>query len=100
MADHVPGFFAKYGTVAYRILMVIGFAAVFWLKGTFASKEDAEQLKQSIESGRTEIYRLAARFEVMIEANKVNDRQDVAIRDHEERLRRLESGRGLQRTTP
>lgn len=100
MADQMPGFIAKYGTLAYRILMVLGVAAVFWLRGTFASKDDAEQLKAAIESGRMEVFKLATRLDVMIEANKVNDRQDLAIRDHEERLRRLETRSSIQRANP
>lgn len=56
----------------------------------FATKADYGRLEQSVNMMNAATTELRTRFDVMLEQNKVNERQDVLLRDYEQRLRDLE----------
>lgn len=71
----------------YRAIVVAGLAALAWLNSNYVTRAEFDQTRVTIAG----IERTLA---IMVEQNKVNDRQDTALQDHEVRLRTLErSGR-------
>lgn len=110
--EHIPNTQHKEGKSRYDkakiklewFLRVGGFVMLFanlWLTQHFVTVEKYETDRKE-QQRETEIFRhdatsnltkLSLILETMAERNKVNDRQDEAIKDHESRLRHLESGK-------
>ncbi|HYC65866.1 MAG TPA: hypothetical protein VEC14_14145 [Reyranellaceae bacterium] len=74
----------------YRVLVICGLAAIAWLNSRFATHADLQAIDRRVTAIETAIR-------VMVETNKVNDRQDEFIKDHEQRLRALEQKAALIR---
>lgn len=62
----------------------IGLLAIFMLKSSFATHEEVSHVAERVGHVETAL-------KVMVEQNRVNDRQDEALRDHEARIRAQES---------
>lgn len=71
----------------WKMAVVIGLAANFFLRSTFVS---ADTYNADREKTQLEIQKLTSIVQIMQEADKVNDRQDYQLQDHESRLRALE----------
>ena len=68
----------------YRAMVLIALCIIGWLNQNYASRAEVGELGQRMTVLETTI-------KVMIESNKINDRQDVTLNDHENRLRTLEN---------
>lgn len=79
-----------YGEWIWRLLIMVGICGLYWLRSQFVSlaeyQTDRDGMRKSIE----EITRVLA---IEQERDKVNDRQDEQLKDHETRLRILENRR-------
>lgn len=73
----------KYGDWIYRAIMFLLLCAVLWLNSHYVTRVDFDQLNKQVQGLDTTI-------KLMVEQNRVNDRQDDAIKDHEKRIRDLE----------
>lgn len=67
----------------FKLGTPIGLAALFFLKGTFASHDEVAAVGDRVS-------RIETAIQVMVVQNKVNDRQDDQLRDHEGRIRAAE----------
>ena len=76
----VHGFF----DIMFKIGTPLGLVLVAWMGSQFATKSEVDDLKGKV----SEIEKVLA---VMVETNRVNDRQDEDIADHERRIRALET---------
>lgn len=70
--------------IMFKVGTPLGLALVAWLGSQFATKGEVDELKTKV----SEIEKILA---VMVETNRVNERQDKTLADHEDRLRRLEN---------
>jgi len=69
--------------IVYKIGTPCALAALFFLKSQFVTKaEYANDLQR--------LAQIETTLKLMAEQNRVNDRQDVVIHDHEQRIRNLE----------
>ena len=69
--------------IVFKIGTPLGLLLVAWMGSQFATKTEVGELKGKV----SEIEKVLA---VMVESNRVNDRQDKDILDHEDRIRKLE----------
>lgn len=69
--------------IIWKVGTPVALIALFWLKGTFATHGEVQAVADRV--GRIETA-----LSVMAEQNKVNNRQDETIRDHESRIRIVE----------
>ena len=70
--------------IIFKIGTPLGLLLVAWMGTQFASKEEVDTLQSKV----SEIEKVLA---VMVETNRVNERQDKDIADHEARIRSLEN---------
>ena len=70
--------------IIFKIGTPIGLLLVAWMGTQFATKGEVDNLQNKV----SEIEKVLA---AMVETNRVNDRQDKDILDHEARIRKLES---------
>jgi hypothetical protein len=70
-------------SIAGRIVTPLGIIALLWLNTQYATKSELRQVQDDLRGVETAI-------KLLIEQNKVNDRQDSVLVDHENRLRTLE----------
>ena len=70
--------------IMFKIGTPLGLVLVAWMGSQFATKNEVDDLKGKV----SEIEKVLA---VMVETNRVNDRQDQDIEDHERRIRALEA---------
>ncbi len=77
----------RYSTLAYRAVLLGCMGAVLYLQNHYVAKEVYEADKTIILKAQQTMREL---FVQMEERNKVNDRQDSTLLDHEARLRTLE----------
>ena len=70
--------------IMFKIGTPLGLVLVAWMGSQFATKSEVDDLKGKV----SEIEKVLA---VMVETNRVNDRQDEASADHERRIRALET---------
>lgn len=70
--------------IMFKIGTPLGLVLVAWMGSQFATKSEVDDLKGKV----SEIEKVLA---VMVETNRVNDRQDEDIADHERRIRALEN---------
>jgi hypothetical protein len=70
-------------SIAGRIVTPLGVLALLWLNTQYATKSELRQVQDDLRGVETAI-------KLLIEQNKVNDRQDSVLIDHENRLRELE----------
>ena len=69
--------------IMFKIGTPLGLLLVAWMGSQFATKSEVSDLKGKVR----DIEKILA---VMVETNRVNDRQDEVIDDHEKRIRKLE----------
>ena len=69
--------------IMFKIGTPLGLLLVAWMGSQFATKSEVEALQDKV----SDIEKVLA---VMVETNRVNDRQDEDIDDHEKRIRKLE----------
>ena len=69
--------------IMFKIGTPLGLLLVAWMGSQFATKSEVADLKGKV----SEIEKVLA---VMVETNRVNERQDQTIADHEDRIRKLE----------
>ena len=69
--------------LVFKVGTPLGLAALFYLKSSFATHDEVANVADRV--GKVETA-----LRVMVEQNRVNDRQDESICDHEQRLRSLE----------
>ncbi len=74
----------RWADLVFKIGTPIGFALLFYLKGTFATHEEVSQVAD-------QVYQLKNTLTLVIEQNKTNERQDKRLDDHEARLRQAEA---------
>jgi hypothetical protein len=74
---------SRWVDLIFKVGTPLGFAALFYLKGTFATHESVAKVADRIANVETALT-------LIIEQNKTNERQDKRIDDHETRLRALE----------
>ena len=67
----------------FKVGTPLGLALVAWMGSKFATRAELQALQGQV----SEIEKVIA---VIVEQNKVNQRQDDTLADHEERLRALE----------
>ena len=70
--------------IMFKIGTPLGLVLVAWMGSQFATKSEVDSLQGKV----SEIEKVLA---VMVESNRVNDRQDDDIDDHEKRIRDLEN---------
>ena len=70
--------------IMFKIGTPLGLVLVAWMGSQFATKNEVDDLKGKV----SEIEKVLA---VMVETNRVYDRQDQDIEDHERRIRALEA---------
>ena len=70
--------------IMFKIGTPLGLLLVAWMGSQFATKAEVDALQGKV----SEIEKVLA---VMVESNRVNDRQDEDIDDHEKRIRELEN---------
>ena len=70
--------------IMFKVGTPLGLALVAWLGSQFATKGEVDELQKKV----TEIEKILA---VMVETNRVNERQDKALGDLEDRIRKLET---------
>lgn len=73
-------FYAEWG---YRIILAILVAATLYLKNNYASHEEVGLVGERV-------VKIETALAVLVEQNKVNDRQDRQLEDHESRIRDME----------
>lgn len=69
--------------IMFKIGTPLGLVLVAWMGSQFATKSEVDEIQGKV----SEIEKVLA---VMVESNRVNDRQDDDIDDHESRIRKLE----------
>jgi len=69
--------------IVFKVGTPIGLLLVAWMGSKFASKAEVDLI-------RTQVNEIEKVLAVMVETNRVNERQDITLTDHEERLRELE----------
>ena len=69
--------------ILFKVGTPVALLLVAWMGSKFASKAEVDALRSDV----NEIEKVLA---VMVETNRINERQDQTIADHEERLRKLE----------
>lgn len=69
--------------IMFKIGTPLGLVLVAWMGSQFATKNEVDELKGKV----SEIEKILA---VMVETNRINERQDEVIADHESRIRKLE----------
>jgi len=69
--------------IMFKIGTPLGLLLVAWMGSQFATKTEVKNLQGKV----SDIEKVLA---VMVESNRVNDRQDEDIDDHESRIRKLE----------
>jgi len=69
--------------IMFKIGTPLGLLLVAWMGSQFATKSEVSDLKIKV----SDIEKVLA---VMVETNRVNDRQDDILDDHELRIRKLE----------
>ena len=69
--------------IMFKIGTPLGLVLVAWMGSQFATKSEVDDLKVKV----SDIEKVLAG---MVETNRVNDRQDEILDDHESRLRKLE----------
>jgi hypothetical protein len=97
----VNAFISKYGETAYRIVIVLGMAGLYFLNATFVSNARYDADKAAVEvAHRVEAEKVNSRLDgiekailIMTEENKAQAVQDAKLADHETRIRALESKR-------
>lgn len=70
----------------WKVGTPLGLFALFYLKSSFATHDEVANVGRRVADVESAIR-------VMVEQNKVNDRQDEQLRDHEGRLRVVEAKR-------
>lgn len=87
-------FIEKHGEWLYRGVVLLFLAAMVFLRSEFATKQDLDAAVTEIKRSSAELSRRVTvtdqTIAVMVEGNKVNERQDEQIKDHEKRLREVE----------
>jgi len=73
----------KYGEWFYRAILLCAVCIGLWLNSRYVPRDEFSSLKSDVSAIQTTI-------KVMVEQNRVNDRQDAIIMDHESRIRVLE----------
>lgn len=69
--------------ILFKVGTPVALLLVAWMGSKFASKAEVDSL-------RTDVNKIEKVIAVMVETNRINERQDESIADHEERLRKLE----------
>lgn len=69
--------------IVYKIGTPLALAALFFLKSQFVTKEQYQK-------DMDRISQIETTLKLMAEQNRVNDRQDAQLVDHEQRIRNLE----------
>ena len=80
---NMPAFLAKHAEWLYRTILLSGICAVLWLNSKYVTREEFSVVTRDVDEIKTTLR-------IMAEQNKINDRQEGQLRDHEERLRTLE----------
>lgn len=75
----------QWSDVFFKVGTPLALAAMLWLGSTFATKEELRELDKRVNDVETVLR-------VMVEQNKVNERQNEELADHEQRIRKLERG--------
>ncbi len=91
--------FKDYSEWIYRGIMLAVVCTTLWLNSHYVTVESYELDKKEATTDRKIAEELASKrltaietvIQVMAESNKVNDRQDLALRDLELRVRTLET---------
>ena len=86
MSDKQRAALSGWVELLYKIGVPLGLAAIFFLRSSFATKEE-------LESVAVRISAMERALAVMAEQNLTNERQDKRIEDHEARIRALEFAR-------
>jgi len=93
----INGMLKEHGEWIYRGLLLVLLAANLWLQKNFVTKldYDADRAAQAkaTESVKEAIVQIQTTIVLMKEENRVNDRQEKALLDHETRIRTLEKGK-------
>jgi len=77
----------RYSTFAYRLVLLCCSFAVLYLQNNFVPRKTYEADRKEMLKAQSEMAQILTTME---ERNKVNDRQDKQLEDHENRLRSLE----------
>jgi hypothetical protein len=83
LSDNARRMTSWYVEMIYKIGVPIALAGLYFFKTSFTTHEDHKAVI-------SRVLRLETAIEIMIEANKTNDRQDARIHDFEQRIRYLE----------
>lgn len=86
MSDSQRAALNRWIELIYKVGTPLGLAALFFLKTQFATKDDLSLLAARLDRLETAVL-------VMTEQNKVSERQQRQIDDHEARVRLLEARR-------
>jgi len=78
-AEHI----SKFGT----IITPVGICLLLLLQTQFVSRKEFSDTSEKLDS---RVQKIEIALVQLVEQNKVNDRQDVEISDHEHRIRELE----------
>jgi len=81
--QHFVEHIGKFGT----IVTPVGICLLLLLQTQFVSRKEFADTSEKLD---TRVQRIEIALVQLVEQNKVNDRQDVEINDHEQRLRTLE----------
>jgi len=103
-------FLSKYGEWLFRGASLAGIVAILWLNSNYVSldqyqadqeklsatyRADSERTATDYRAYQNEIARRVTAVEVamlvMVESNKVNERQEITLKEQELRLRNIES---------
>ena len=76
--------------IAYKVITPLALAALFFLKSQFVTKDQYEKDRVFQQE---QMHQIQTTLKLMAEQNRVNDRQDAQLVDHEQRIRVLESKR-------
>lgn len=73
--------------IFFKISTPLALAALFFLKSQFVTKEQYEKDRVFQQE---QMHQIQVTLKLMAEQNRVNDRQDTVLADHEQRIRNLE----------
>ena len=85
-AEHPTPLIERLGKIG-NLITPVGIAILLILQAQFVSRKDFEAVIEKMD-GRMQHQEIA--IAQIVEQNKVNDRQDTQILDHERRIRELE----------
>lgn len=75
---------ARYGEWIYRSVLLATVCVGLYLNSRYVTREEFSTIQEHVRA-------LETTLKVMVEANRINDRQDEQLRDHEARLRVVEA---------